>query len=283
MATYGGASLAMWADYFPQGRIVGIDIAEKQLNLDPRVQVFQGSQADAAFLARLSEQHGPFDIVIDDGSHIPQHVAASFNVLFPKLRDGGLYVIEDVQTGFWPNFGGSILDGGATMALARAILDHLNHAEIKVVQPKLQLSDFAKSIRSFHAYHNLFAIEKGDNSEPSNADYRTDNIHAARALRTIEHELKLAPAAAGYATLAGIHLSARDLPKVWSILNAAMAQWPDDLGLLWVAYTAATMTGEAEREAAYLRRLAAQEPDNAELQRLLQAVESKASAGAARA
>lgn len=275
MASYGGASLAMWADYFPQGYIVGIDLAEKRLSLGPRVQTMRGSQADPSFLAQVDQEHGPFDIIIDDGSHVPQHVATSFNFLFPKLRDPGLYVIEDVQTCFWPSFGGSVLDGGATMALARLALEHLNHAEIKVAQPKLQVTDFAKSICSFHAYHNIFVIEKGDNSEPSNFDYRLDNVHAARAQRVIETQLATAPNPAGYATLASMALASRDLAKTWSILNGAMAQWPDDAGLLWIAYTAAAASRDQQREVEYLGRLLKLEPDNAELNQLLQAAQAR--------
>ena len=115
----GGNSLAMWADYFPHAQITGVDIAEKELSLDPRIKVLRGSQDDAVFLGKVCEEHGPFDIVIDDGSHIPKHVVASFGILFPKLADGGIYAIEDVQTAFWPNFGGSILHGGDTLKLAR--------------------------------------------------------------------------------------------------------------------------------------------------------------------
>ena len=180
----------------------------------------------------MLEEHGPFDIVIDDGSHIPKHVIASFNILFPKLADDGLYVIEDVQTSFWPQFGGSVLDGGATMHLAKTILEHLNHAEIKIVQPKRQVADFVKSIRSFRAYHNIFVIEKGDNTEPSNYDYRLDNIHAARALRTIQDELKRSPTAAGYANLIDFYRYARNLPEAWAVANDALTKWPDHSGVL---------------------------------------------------
>jgi len=101
------------------------------------VSVRQGSQDDAAFLTRMSAEHGPFDIVIDDGSHVPAQVIASFDVLFPLLADGGLYVIEDVQTTFWPDFGGAP-DGGGIMQLGRAILEHVNHAEIQVAQPTIR-------------------------------------------------------------------------------------------------------------------------------------------------
>jgi demethylmacrocin O-methyltransferase len=271
----GGASLSMWADYFPKGQILGIDVIEKKLTLDPRIQVRQGSQDDPVFLARMSEEHGPFDIVIDDGSHVPKHVMASFNMLFPKLADSGLYVIEDVQTCFLPQFGGSVLDGGATMDLAKMILEHVNHVEIMIVQPKRQVADFVKSIRSFRAYHNIFVIEKGDNTEPSNFDYRLENIHAARALRTILHELERSPTAAGYANLIDLYRVARKLPEAWAATNEALARWPEHSGLLNAALNVAVQSGDTERKLDFLRRLAALDTDDAALQSLVQKVEAE--------
>jgi hypothetical protein len=275
-ARLGGASLAMWADYFPNGRVLGIDVFAKTLDLGPRVSVRQGSQDDAAFLARMSAEHGPFDIIIDDGSHVPAQVIASFDVLFPLLGDGGLYVIEDVQSTFWPNFGGSLLDGGATMHLARRVLEHLNYAEIQVAQPERQASDLAKSIRSFRAWHNIFAIEKGDNTEPSNFGFRLDNVHAARALRTITDELARAPTPAGYANLIDMHMRARNLKDAVNLLEEALARWPTDPIVLFAVYRVGRQTGNRALELDFLRQLAAAEPDNAEVQSLLRKTEVRA-------
>jgi len=275
-ARLGGASLAMWADYFPHGQILGIDLFAKTLDLGPRVAVRQGSQDDAAFLRRMSAEHGPFDIVVDDGSHVPAHVVASFQVLFPLLADGGLYVIEDVQTTFWPNFGGSIADGGATMQLARRILEQLNYAEIQVVQPERQVPDPVKSIRALHAWHNVIAVEKGDNTEPSNFAFRFDNVHAARALRTIREELARAPTPAGYANLIDMHLRARSLREAWNLLEEALAKWPDEPIVLYAAYSASMQSGNRALELEFLRRLAAAEPDNAAAQALLRKTEAEA-------
>jgi cephalosporin hydroxylase len=277
-ARLGGASLAMWADYFPNGRILGIDVFAKTLDLGPRVSVSQGSQDDAAFLTRMSAEHGPFDIVIDDGSHVPAQVIASFNVLFPLLADGGLYVIEDVQSTFWPDFGGSP-DGGATMQLARAMLEHLNHAEIQVVQPERQVSDLIKSIRSFRAWHNIFVIEKGDNAEPSNFDFRLDNVHAPRAVRTIRDELARAPTPAGYANLIEIHIRARSLRDAWNLLEEALARWPGEPVVLFAAYSASLQSGNRTLAVEFLRRLAALEPDNGAVQALLRKTEAEAASG----
>jgi demethylmacrocin O-methyltransferase len=277
-ARLGGASLAMWADYFPNGRILGIDVFTKTLDLGPRVCVRRGSQDDAAFLARMSAEHGPFDIVIDDGSHVPAQVIASFDVLFPLLADGGLYVIEDVQTTFWPDFGGAP-DGGATMRLATAILEHLHHAEIKVVQPERPESDLARSIRSFRAWHNIFVVEKGDNTEPSNFDFRLDNVRAAGALRTIRDELARAPTPAGYANLIDICMRARNLRDAWNALEEALARWPGEPAVLFAAYSASALSGNQPLALEFLRRLAALEPDNEGVQSLLRQTEAEAASG----
>lgn len=104
----GGQSLEVWRDYFPNAQITGIDIQKKTMDLGPRVQILQGSQVDADFLKDLVAQRGPFDIIVDDGSHRNEHIVESYQLLFPTLAPGGIYVAEDVQTSFHPRFGGSL-------------------------------------------------------------------------------------------------------------------------------------------------------------------------------
>jgi hypothetical protein len=275
MHSVGGASLAMWADYFPEGQIVGIDVAEKKLNLTPRIKIRRGSQDDPEFLKSVCNELGPFDVIVDDGSHVPQHVVASFNILFPHLKDGGLYMIEDVQTTFWPQFGGSAL-GGAVMRFAMAILEDLHHAEIAVAHPTRHIDDVAKSIRAFHAFHNLFVIEKGDNTEPSNHRFGFENDHAARALRTIELEMKRMPTAAGMANLIQIHAVGGNVALAWSMLDEALAKWPNHSALLYVGFNVATLSNDFERKREFVTRLAAQEPENAWLQGLRQQADATA-------
>ena len=88
--TQGGASLRMWKDYFPRGQVFGIDIQDKRQLDQPRIKTFRGSQDDPAFLSEIADSHGPFDIVIDDGSHESKHVITSFNALFPPCNREGL-------------------------------------------------------------------------------------------------------------------------------------------------------------------------------------------------
>jgi hypothetical protein len=275
MQSVGGASLAMWAEYFPEGRIVGIDLADKRLDLDPRIEIRRGAQDDPEFLARICDEFGPFDVIIDDGSHVPQHVTTSFNILFPRLRDGGYYIIEDVQTTFWPQFGGSAL-GGATMRLAMAALENLHHAEIKVAHPTRLVDDMSKSIRAFHAFHNLFVIEKGDNTEPSNHRFRLDNPHAARALRVIATEMSERPTAAGTANMVQVMAVAGNVAQAWALLADALAKWPGDPALLYAGYNIASISNNIARKLEYLNRLAENEPDNGWLQGLRQQAENEA-------
>ena len=53
-------------------------------------------------LAKLD--FSPLDLVIDDASHMYQPTKASFEALFPCLRPGGLYVIEDWAWTHWKEF-----------------------------------------------------------------------------------------------------------------------------------------------------------------------------------
>lgn len=102
----GGNSLRMWKYYFPFGRIFGIDIFDKSALEEWRIKTFKGSQSDADFLRKTVNIKGGVDIIIDDGSHINEHVITSFKTLFPLLKDGGIYVVEDLQTAYWPDMGG---------------------------------------------------------------------------------------------------------------------------------------------------------------------------------
>jgi hypothetical protein len=96
-----GSSIKMWEEYFQNSKIYGLDINDlKSYNTD-RINILQGDQSDKSFLEQLSKQHGPFDIVIDDGSHRSSDMRASFNALFPLVKNDGYYIIEDLCTNYF--------------------------------------------------------------------------------------------------------------------------------------------------------------------------------------
>jgi hypothetical protein len=166
----GGASLRMWNEYFQKAQIVGLDIVDKSFVDWGRISTIRGNQVDVELLARASSEHGPFSVIIDDGSHRPEHIRESFAVLFPLLADDGIYVIEDVQTSYWPQFGGKVdrKDPSTTMALVKDLIDGLNYEEFLDLDYEPTLTD--TQVVSVHCYHNLVFIQKGDNREGSNRD-----------------------------------------------------------------------------------------------------------------
>jgi hypothetical protein len=89
-----GGSLQLWKQYFGHGSlIVGVDInpACKEYE-EPDIRIEIGDQSCAGFWAGM-QSYGDFDIVIDDGSHDPQHQTESFDILWPRTRS--VYLIED--------------------------------------------------------------------------------------------------------------------------------------------------------------------------------------------
>lgn len=93
-------SARIWHDYFPQAEIFGFDISDfSHLEAElPRFRFLRGdcgSQEDLAAFARMIGNE--VDIIVDDASHASYHQQFALRELFPCLRPGGLYVIEDLH------------------------------------------------------------------------------------------------------------------------------------------------------------------------------------------
>ena len=96
-----GASLKVWEEYFPNSRIIGADIDEGTRRFaSGRIEIEIIDQSNLEDLVRLGVRHGPFDIIIEDGSHIWDHQITTLRTLFPFVRDGGFYVVEDLETNY---------------------------------------------------------------------------------------------------------------------------------------------------------------------------------------
>lgn len=114
LGVWRGDSLCILADYFPRGRILGVDLdPPPALDLRPyggRATVHQANQADGPRLDALLTAEAPrgVDVVIDDASHLGRLSLASWRILWPRLRPGGLYIVEDWTTAYvptWPDAG----------------------------------------------------------------------------------------------------------------------------------------------------------------------------------
>lgn len=165
----GGNSLRMWKSYFPFAKIVSLDIYDKSKLQEKRIKIYKGSQVDTELLDKIHEENGEFDLIIDDGSHINEHVIKSFEYLFPRLKMGGIYVVEDTQTSYWDHYGGSSEDfnqEGTIYSFFKGLIDGLNHMEFMI--DGYQPNYYDKHITGMHFYHNMIFIFKGVNDEPSN-------------------------------------------------------------------------------------------------------------------
>lgn len=95
-------SVSLWRQYFQEGlELHGIDRDEKQAP-DGNVHLHKVDQSDLIDLKRYAESvQAPFDIIVDDGSHVPEHQLLSLEILWPLVAPGGLYIIEDIETSYW--------------------------------------------------------------------------------------------------------------------------------------------------------------------------------------
>ena len=169
-AALGGASMRMWKRYFPRALVYGIDILDKSPLDAARMTTILADQSDAEQMSKVGERFGPFDIVIDDGSHVSRHVLTTFRALFPHVRRDGLYVIEDLSASYWPeHFEGddtNLNDPNYTVGYLKTLVDGLHYEEFLRAEARApQPTD--EQVSSVHLYKNMAVIEKGPNMEGS--------------------------------------------------------------------------------------------------------------------
>lgn len=160
-----GGSLELWRNYFgPQATIFGIDIDPQCAHrVDAPNQVRVGSQDDPEFLRRVVAEMGSPDIILDDGSHIGKHQEASFRTLFPLLQNGGLYLIEDLHSSYWPGFyQGGYRRRGSAIELAKALIDDMHGWYHQVPGQLVERTEIA----GIRFYDSMVVIEKGPVGRP---------------------------------------------------------------------------------------------------------------------
>lgn len=156
-----GGSLQLWKRYFgPFVRIVGIDIDPRCKAVEEdQIEVRIGGQDDTAFLAEVIADFGMPDIVVDDGSHVQDHINTTFDFLYPKVAKNGVYLVEDLHTAYWDSFGGGLGRAGTFIERAKSFIDQLNFQHTGGAIPA---SDFTDRTASLHAYDSVIVLEVGE-------------------------------------------------------------------------------------------------------------------------
>ncbi len=181
IGVFRGGSLRMWKNYFhADSTIVGIDIdnsCQAHEIAEQNVYVRIGSQANPHFLDKVNAEFGPFDIILDDGSHKTHHQIISFGALFRSaLQDGGCYMVEDTHSNYWLKH----VDSDETFIdLAKQMVDmlhepYLGRKETNFRQghadavSQMELSYLSANLAGIAFYDSIVVFDKMKHNLPKN-------------------------------------------------------------------------------------------------------------------
>ena len=156
-----GGSLQMWQRYFgPLMKVVGIDIEPStKVHEVNGVFVRIGDQADHEFLNAVIDEFGVPDIVLDDGSHRMRDVLNTFEHLYPKMQKNAIYMVEDMHTSYWEEYGGGLHKPDSFINFAKACVDRLNADHTRGALPS---DSMTRETLSLSFYDSIVCFEKGN-------------------------------------------------------------------------------------------------------------------------
>lgn len=174
LGVWRGGSLEIWRKFFGENSIIhGVDCDPKCASLSTDdLPVHIGSQSDTSFLTVVVEKMGGIDIVLDDGSHRARHQRKSFDHLFPKLSEGGLYVIEDTHTSYWWAYGGGFRRPGTAIEMAKGLVDGMHSWYHRAPVKRKSLAKHGVS--AIHFFDSIVVIEKSRRERPVRSNQGSD-------------------------------------------------------------------------------------------------------------
>lgn len=153
-----GGSLEIWSKYFPSvQKLIGCDINPDCSRLtyeDPRIAVVVGDANTDGTYRKVLEQAAEFDLIIDDGSHTSSDIVRSFARYFPHLKQGGMFVAEDLHCSYWAEYEGGLYDPFSSIAFFKRLADVVNHEHWGTD------ADRAKVLRGFYAEYGFELAEE---------------------------------------------------------------------------------------------------------------------------
>lgn len=185
LGMFDGGSVIFWHDFFEPLKHVAIDFAPRPNNpylakclgsggRDTRIRTFWATdQGDAQRLRQLirDEFDGPLDVVIDDASHYYGLTKRSFETLFPELRSGGLYFIEDWAWAHWPEHWPRFAH--QTTSLTQLVFD--------LIEAAGSSRDWISRVTVFQGFT---VVERGPATRPGQADWKLADITLTKPPRT---------------------------------------------------------------------------------------------------
>jgi hypothetical protein len=161
-----GGSQRILRQYFHESSIIfGVDINPKCLELDTGTKIRIGDATEEKFLSEVVSEMGGVDVVIDDGSHLSSQQKKSFEVLFPLLSDGGLYVVEDLEHSYLLESKGLPFLPNTFWNMSKSTTELLNN-EFRRYRKKSALNIDASELLSVKFFPQIIAFSKGKRSTP---------------------------------------------------------------------------------------------------------------------
>lgn len=107
---------------------IGVDLNAKCKKFEKTgVRIVIGDQSDPAFWAQFKEDFPEeIDIFLDDGGHTMPMQITTLEEMFWQVRDGGVYLCEDLHTSYWPDWGGGYLKSDTMVERSKAVVDAIN-------------------------------------------------------------------------------------------------------------------------------------------------------------
>jgi predicted O-methyltransferase YrrM len=155
-----GGSLQMWKYYFgPEAKIYGADINPRCAELaEENISILLADQESRDSLQNICKTLPPFDIIIDDGGHTMLQQTTTFEEMWGQLKEGGVYLVEDMLTSYWPAFGGGHKNPVNFVEYTKKLIDQL-HAWHSA-ESSLVVDGFTRTAFAMHYYDSVLVIEK---------------------------------------------------------------------------------------------------------------------------
>lgn len=174
---YKGSSVKLWEAYFPKAELHFIDI-------DPNLILYHSKRSQYHFIdqSNVTDLQNfaktlkkELDVIIDDGGHTMVQQITSLTALFPFVKSGGLYIIEDLHTSYWKEYGGygskeNPLSGEkTTIGFLKYLIDEINFVGASTGKASFDGSPFffierldfwKRNVYSIHFYDSICIIIK---------------------------------------------------------------------------------------------------------------------------
>jgi predicted O-methyltransferase YrrM len=178
LGTFDGGSSVFWFELLKPDKLVAIDVKKRgdsdyfkkyisANSLENKIKAYwQTNQADKNRLEKIYKENfsSGLDLVIDDASHLYDKTKASFEALFPFLRTGGLYIIEDWAWGHWKEFFEPDHEWANKPVMTKFIFELVEAA-----------GSSASLVRNLAIYEGFMVVEKGDLDLTGNVNFHLDD------------------------------------------------------------------------------------------------------------